>query len=151
MVVFPFSVLNGKHLFWANLVQKIKIVSLSWNMVPIQINNLNMQNSMVVFTFSVWEWKHSFGVNLVEKFNIVSLRGNLVPRTNQIRRIYWRCSLFLFSTGNTILGKFWQNIVNIVSLSWSFVERLFQICRIIWWSGNTLFGQILGKSPILWV
>ena len=29
MVVFIFSVLNRKHPFWANLVQKIKIVSLN--------------------------------------------------------------------------------------------------------------------------
>ena len=28
-VAFLFSVLDGKHPFWANLVQKIKIVSLS--------------------------------------------------------------------------------------------------------------------------
>ena len=28
-LVFLFSVLDGKHSFWANLVQKIKIVSLS--------------------------------------------------------------------------------------------------------------------------
>ena len=27
--LFHFSVLDGKYLFWANLVQKIKIVSLS--------------------------------------------------------------------------------------------------------------------------
>ena len=133
-MVFPFSVLNGKPLFWGNMVQKIKIVSLSWNMVPIQISNLNMQNSMVVFTFSVWEWKHWFGVNLVEKFNIVSLKENLVPKPIRICRIYWRCSLFMFSTRNTILGNFWQDIVKIVSFSWSFIQRLFQIFRIQWWS-----------------
>ena len=34
MVVFNFSVLEWKHPFWANLVEKIKIVSLSWNLVP---------------------------------------------------------------------------------------------------------------------
>ena len=32
MVVFTFSVLDWKYPFWANLVQKIKIVSLSWNL-----------------------------------------------------------------------------------------------------------------------
>ena len=34
MVVFSFSVLEGKQLFCANLVQNIKIISLSWNLVP---------------------------------------------------------------------------------------------------------------------
>ena len=34
MVVFTFSVLDQKLTFRANLVQKIKIISLSWNLVP---------------------------------------------------------------------------------------------------------------------
>ena len=34
MVVLTFSVSDLKHLFWANLVQKIEIVGLSWNLVP---------------------------------------------------------------------------------------------------------------------
>ena len=33
MVMFPFSVFDPKYLSWINLVQKIKIVSLSWNLV----------------------------------------------------------------------------------------------------------------------
>ena len=32
MVVFTFSVLDWKQHFWANLVQRIKIVSSSWNL-----------------------------------------------------------------------------------------------------------------------
>ena len=33
MVMFPFSVFDPKYPSWINLVQKIKIVSLSWNLV----------------------------------------------------------------------------------------------------------------------
>ena len=33
-VVSTFPVLDQKYPFWANLVQKIKIVSFSWNLVP---------------------------------------------------------------------------------------------------------------------
>ena len=33
MVVLTFSVSDVKHFFWANLIQKIKIVCLSWNLV----------------------------------------------------------------------------------------------------------------------
>ena len=39
MVVFTFSVLDGKYIFWTNLPQKIKIVSLSWNLLPTLILN----------------------------------------------------------------------------------------------------------------
>ena len=38
--------------FWINLVQKIKIVSLIWNLVPRLIRT---QNPIVMFTFSVFE------------------------------------------------------------------------------------------------
>ena len=34
MVMFTFSVVDWECPFWASLVQKIKIVSLSWNLVP---------------------------------------------------------------------------------------------------------------------
>ena len=33
MVVLTFCVSDLKHLFWANLIQKIKIVCLNWNLV----------------------------------------------------------------------------------------------------------------------
>ena len=51
MAVFTFSVLDGKHPFWANLVQKIKIVSFSWNLVPrlIQICRVQWWCSLFVF------------------------------------------------------------------------------------------------------
>ena len=47
-----------------------------------------------------------FGVNLVQKLKIISLSWNFVLRLIQIRRIPSSCSLFLFSSGNTFLGKF---------------------------------------------
>ena len=34
MVAFTFYLCHWKYHFWANLVEKIKIVSLSWNLVP---------------------------------------------------------------------------------------------------------------------
>ena len=42
MVVFTFAALDQKYLFGANLVQKIKIASLSWNLLPrlIQIRRI---------------------------------------------------------------------------------------------------------------
>ena len=34
VVPFTFSLLDRKHPLWANMVQKMKLVSLSWNVVP---------------------------------------------------------------------------------------------------------------------
>ena len=55
---------------------------------------------------SLFDWKYLFWVNLIQKLKIISLSWNFVPRLIQICRIPWWCSLFLFSTGNTVLGKF---------------------------------------------
>ena len=47
-----FSVLNRKHSFWANLAPKIKIVSLSWNLVPRPIRIYTIQWWYCLFLFS---------------------------------------------------------------------------------------------------
>ena len=51
VVQFTFSVLEGKHPFWANLVQKIKIVSLSQNLIAslIRICRIQWHCSLVSF------------------------------------------------------------------------------------------------------
>ena len=65
MVLFMFSVLEQKHPFWANLVQKIKSVSLSSNLVPglIQICRIQWWCSLFCFVletfFLVYEGKQS--------------------------------------------------------------------------------------------
>ena len=51
MVLFTFSVLDRKHPFWANLVHKIKIVSLSCNVVPRLILICRIQWWCSVFLF----------------------------------------------------------------------------------------------------
>ena len=48
---FTFSVLEWKFRFWANLVQKSKMVCLNWNFVG---SLIQMENWMVEFTFSVF-------------------------------------------------------------------------------------------------
>ena len=82
-----FSVLDRKHTFWAHLIQKIKILNLSWNLVP-------EQNSSVVFLFYMGNTLFRQAKS-VQKIKIVSLSWNLVPRVTGIWRIQWRCSLFL--------------------------------------------------------
>ena len=69
-------------------------------------------------------------VNLVQKLRIISLRWNIVPRLIQIYRIPWWCSLFLFSTGNTFLGKVDPKNQN-CQFELKFRTRLIWISRII--------------------
>ena len=74
--------------------------------------NWNIPNARVVFTFSVLHRKHSFWANFVRKRIIVSLSRNLAPRLISIYRTQWHCSVFLFQTGKSILGKFGEKSQN---------------------------------------
>ena len=51
VVVFIFSALDGKPLLWANLVEKIKVVSLSRNLVPRLIRTCTIQWQCSLFLF----------------------------------------------------------------------------------------------------
>ena len=108
MMVFTFSVSDGKAFFSANLFQNSKIVSLIWIMAHRLINDVNMHYSMVVFTFSVLDQKNSFGPNLGQNLNILTLSENLAPRPIQIWKISWQfyCLCFRLET------YFWENFDN---------------------------------------
>ena len=67
---------------------------------------------------SVFDWKYLFWVNLLQKLKIISLSWNFVPRLIRVCRILQWFLLLLFSTGNTLLGKFGPKN-QIVSLSWN--------------------------------
>ena len=85
--MFTFSVLDQKNPFWVNLVKKIKIVSLSWNLVPrlIWISEIQWWCSIVLFlTINIFRgqiWSKIFGntLNLIQKIKRIILRRNLVP------------------------------------------------------------------------
>ena len=79
---------------------------------------------------SVFSWKYLFWVNLVQKLKIISLSWNFVSRLIQICRIPWWCSLFLFSTGNTFLGKYGPKNQN-CKFKLKFRTMLIWICRIM--------------------
>ena len=51
MVMFTFFVFDRKYLFWANLVQNVKIISLSRNLVPILIRICKIQWCCWLFSF----------------------------------------------------------------------------------------------------
>ena len=88
------SVFNWKYLFCVNLVQKLKIISLTWNFVP--RTNSNMQNSLVMFTFSFFDRKYFFVQIWSKKLSVwaeISHYTNLNMQ-NSVQNMW--CWLFLF-------------------------------------------------------
>ena len=71
MVVVTFYVLDWKHPFRTNLVQKNRNCQFKLKFVTLTYSN--MQNSTMVFTFSVLDRKHPFWANLVKKIKTASL------------------------------------------------------------------------------
>ena len=69
VVVFIFSDLDWKYFFWANLVQKIKIATLSWNMVPRLIWICRIQWKEL-FTFFVFDWEYPFEANFIREAEV---------------------------------------------------------------------------------
>ena len=99
-----FSFSAGNTLFGQIYSKKSKLSVLKLDTKP----NSSMQISMMLFTSSALDRKYPFGANLVEKKKIVSLRWNLILRLIWICKIQWWCSLFTFSTGNTLFGEIWS-------------------------------------------
>ena len=101
-----------------------------------------MQNSMMVFTFSVFDQKYHFWANLIQKIKILRLSWSLLPRVIiVIRRSQWRCSLFLFSTRNTLYGQIWSKRMKLFFLGWNLV------CRLIHLFTFSVFDQ----KPPFWI
>ena len=70
MVMLTFSIFDRKYPFWANLVQKTKIVSLSWNLVPRLIWKFRIQWCCSLFIF---ETKNNFIVQIWSKNSNLSV------------------------------------------------------------------------------
>ena len=128
MVMFTFFIFNQKYPFLDNLVKKIKIVSLRWNLIHplIPISRIQwwcllffdfdqkcpfwtdlLQNVEVVslkwklFTFSVFDGKYSFWANLVEKAKIISLSWNSKHNSNVFLAVFPRFNSVVFADGHT--------------------------------------------------
>ena len=68
------SVFNWKYLFWVNLIQKLRIISLSWNFVPRLIKICRILWWCSLFLFSTgYSFLDKFGP---KKIKIVSLIWN---------------------------------------------------------------------------
>ena len=105
LVMFSFTVLNRKYLFWAKLFIKIKIACLMWNMVP----------RLIQICWYLWWCSFAlhcagntvFGQFFYPKIKIACLRWNLVFRLIQVCWIRCSCSHTLFSNTSTLFGQIW--------------------------------------------
>ena len=126
MVVFIASVLRWKYSLWASLVQKMKIVSFSFQKIKTVSWSWNLEPRLI-WIFKIWrwfsfysflDWKYSFWVNLAQKIKIVSLSWNLVPRLFWIIKIWRWWSFFCFrpsfaSFVHKIHLAFWCYLMNL--------------------------------------
>ena len=106
--MFTFLVFGRKYSVLDNLVQKIKMFTLSWHLVRTLIRTCRIQWWCSVFLLLIGNTL--FGANLVEKVKIVSWSWNLVARLIWICWIQWCCSLFSFLTGSALLGQIWSKL-----------------------------------------
>ena len=119
MMIFTFSVFDQKHPFWVNFVQKIKIVTLSWTLIPILVWICKSQWWCSLWRFST---ENTFlGTNLVQKTKIFSLSWNLVPRLVRTCTVHWLYLLFLFYT---LFVSFMQKICWHCDVTWLISQKL---------------------------
>ena len=141
MVVFTFSVCYRKYHFWANLVLKIKIVSLSRNLEPRLILVCRVQWIYLIFLFSTWKFN--------PKNQNCQCKLKFCTSTNlnmQNSMVVFPFFVFDRKTTNT---HFWANLVQIFKIvcsKWNFIPRLIRIWRIHWWCLFFVFDR---KHPFL--
>ena len=138
MMMFTFLVFESKYPFLGKFGPKSQNYQLKLKFGT--YTNSNMQNSMVMFILSVFDWKYPFWANLVQKIKIVTLCWNLVPRLIRICRIQWCCSLFLFSSGNSLLGQIWSKLLY---LQFFF---LFPIRNVLFWENLVQNVKVVSLS-----
>ena len=159
MVVFTFSVFERKYPFWANLFQKITIVSLSWNLVlglirlcriewcslfPFSIGNTLFEQILSV-SAEIWylDYLNIYNSMMVFTFSVFNRKYTFKNPNCQIKLKFGaqdeiECAEFNGGVHFFFDWKypFWTNLVQnfkIDSVSWNFVPGLILICRIHWW------------------
>ena len=126
MALFAFSGLDRKHPFCANLVQKIKIVSLSWNLVPRLIRICKIEWWCSLFPFLA---RSTFWGKLGPKNSNCPSKLRLGTKTNS----NMQNSLVVLTLSVLEYKRFfWANVVQNIESS-DLVRRLIiRICRIQW-------------------
>ena len=104
MVMFTFSALDWKYHFWANVVQKIKSVSISWNLVPKPICVFRNQSRCLLFRFL--NRNTLFGEIWSPGLIFFGLKWNLVPKLIEVAEFNSVVQFFSYSLGIPFLGNF---------------------------------------------
>ena len=107
---FIFSVLDGKHSFWANLVQNIKIVSLSLNQVPGLIRIWRIQWRCSLFLFQM---RNTLFGQIWSKNQTCQLKLKFSTQNNsKYVEFNGGFQIFCFRLETPFLGKFGQKNQN---------------------------------------
>ena len=150
MMLFSFLVFEWKCTFWENLVQKIKIVTLCWNLVPTLIRICRTHCCYSLFGFWV-------EIPFLGKFGPKSQNSHFKLKfgtytSSNIQNSMVMFTLFVFDRKYPFWANSVQNI-KILTLSWNLVPTLIRTCRIQWRCsfslfliGNNFFGQIWSKK-----
>ena len=153
MAMFIFFVFDRKYLFWANLVQKVKIISWSWNLVARLIRICIIQWCCSPFWFLSG---NDFLEQIWSKKSKLSLYAQiLVPTLIRICRTHWCDSLFCFWLEIPFLGKFGPKSQNsrfklkFGTYTNSNMQNSMVMFKFFVLIENTLFGQIWSKKSKL--
>ena len=126
--MFTFSVFDREYAFWANLVQKIEIVSLRWNLIPRLIRICWIQWCCSLFSFltgnallgQVWSKLLIFTVSFVSdqknlfwgkfspKCQNLQVKAKFATSSNSNMQNSKAVFTFLFLIGNTFFGLIWS-------------------------------------------
>ena len=155
MMTFTSSVFDQKYPFWKNFFQKLKIVSLSWNLVPwlTQICRNQWWCSLHPFlTGNLF-----FGLIWSKNSKLFKLKfGTWINLNMQNLMVMFIFSFF--DQKYSFLVNLVQK-VKVVSLSWNLVLKLIWICRIQWrcslfaffWLEIPSLGKFDSKFDIVYV
>ena len=118
MVVFTFLDFSWKYPFWANLVQKNKIVSLSWNWYLVSFRYVEINDDahvpcfrpeipiflICIFRIQSWCLLFSFRSKIHFLGKFVPKNQNLLPWAIRKCKFNIEVHFFLFSTRNIFWG-----------------------------------------------
>ena len=147
MVIF-FFFWDWRYPFWANLVQKTKIISLRWTLVIRLIRVCRYRCSLFCFWLEI-----PLSGKLGPKVQYCP-KWNWIPRLIWICRIQWWCTFYLFWTGNTLFGQIWSKRSKLFTLEFGTKTNLnIQNSKVmfIFSTRTILFGGIFSKKSELFV
>ena len=150
-----FSNFDWEYHFWANLVQKIKNVSLRWNLILKLVQICRIQWCCSLLWFSA-------GNTLLGQFGPKNQNCQLNVKLGTKNNLNKQNSLAVFTFFDFDQKcPFWANLVQdveIFSLKWKLIPRLVRIWWIQWCcshfsfsTGNALLGQNWSKLSIFTV